>query len=324
MRIALLVFPGVQMLDVAGPMDVFHEAARQSRKPGTYQFDLVALEEGPVRADNGMLFQPTATIDTLDHAVDTLLVTGSHEVQAVAGNPRLAQWLQRQAAVVRRLGSVCSGAWLLAHAGLLDGRRVTTHWNISASLARRFEQVQVEHDQIYLRDGNLYTSAGVTAGMDLALALVEEDLGRNVALTVARELVMFIKRPGGQAQFSAHLVAQSAQRDPIRQVQEWVLENLEEDLTVDQLAAQAGMSVRNFSRAFKSDTGETPADFVEAARLDAARRMLEETASPLKRVAARSGFHDQNSLRRAFVRRLGVTPGDYRLRFHPQEAGEPA
>ncbi len=320
MRIALLVFPGVQMLDVAGPMDVFHEAARQSRKPGTYQFDLVALEEGPVRADNGMLFQPTATIDTLDHAVDTLLVTGSHEVQAVAGNPRLAQWLQRQAAVVRRLGSVCSGAWLLAHAGLLDGRRVTTHWNISASLARRFEQVQVEHDQIYLRDGNLYTSAGVTAGMDLALALVEEDLGRNVALAVARELVMFIKRPGGQAQFSAHLVAQSAQRDPIRQVQEWVLENLEEDLTVDQLAAQAGMSVRNFSRAFKSDTGETPADFVEAARLDAARRMLEESASPLKRVAARSGFHDQNSLRRAFVRRLGVTPGDYRLRFHPQEA----
>jgi len=320
MRIALLVFPGVQMLDVAGPMDVFHEAARQSRKPGTYQFDLVALEEGPVRADNGMLFQPTATIDTLDHAVDTLLVTGSHEVQAVAGNPRLAQWLQRQAAVVRRLGSVCSGAWLLAHAGLLDGRRVTTHWNISASLARRFDQVQVEHDQIYLRDGNLYTSAGVTAGMDLALALVEEDLGRNVALAVARELVMFIKRPGGQAQFSAHLAAQSAQRDPIRQVQEWVLENLEEELTVDQLAAQAGMSVRNFSRAFKSDTGETPGDFVEAARLDAARRMLEETASPLKRVAARSGFHDQNSLRRAFVRRLGVTPGDYRLRFHPQEA----
>ncbi|SFG54117.1 transcriptional regulator, AraC family with amidase-like domain [Duganella sp. CF458] len=320
MRIALLVFPGVQMLDVAGPMDVFHEAARQSGKKDAYQFDLVALEEGPVRADNGMLFQPTAAIDTLDRAVDTLLVTGSHQVQDVTSHPRLMHWLQRQAAEVRRLGSVCSGAWLLAHAGLLDGRRVTTHWNISASLARRFEQVQVEHDQIYLRDGNLYTSAGVTAGMDLALALVEEDLGRSVALAVARELVMFIKRPGGQAQFSAHLAAQTAQRNPIRQVQEWVLENLEEDLTVDQLAEQAGMSVRNFSRAFKSDTGETPADFVEAARLDAARRMLEETASPLKRVAARSGFHDQNSLRRAFVRRLGVTPGDYRLRFHPQEA----
>ncbi|WP_426341925.1 GlxA family transcriptional regulator [Pseudoduganella sp. S-14] len=320
MRIALLVFPGVQLLDVAGPMDVFHEASRQSGKPGAYQFDLVALEEGPVRADNGMLFQPTATIDTLDHAVDTLLVTGSHTVQDVTGNARLMQWLQQQAAAVRRIGSVCSGAWLLAHAGLLDGRRVTTHWNISASLARRFEQVRVEHDQIYLRDGNLYTSAGVTAGMDLALALVEEDLGRNVALAVARELVMFIKRPGGQSQFSAHLAAQTAQRDPIRQVQEWVLKNLEEDLTVDQLAAQAGMSVRNFSRAFKSDTGETPADFVEAARLDTARRLLEETANPLKRIAARSGFHDQNSLRRAFVRRLGVTPGDYRLRFRPQEA----
>jgi transcriptional regulator GlxA family with amidase domain len=320
MHIALLVFPGVQLLDVAGPMDVFHEAARKSGQPGAYQFDLVALEDGPVRADNGMLFQPTATIDTLDHAVDTLLVTGSHAVQDVTDNPRLMQWLQRQARVVRRIGSVCSGAWLLAHAGLLDGRRVTTHWNMSAALARRFEQVQVEQDQIYLRDGNLYTSAGVTAGMDLALALVEEDLGRDVALAVARELVMFIKRPGGQAQFSAHLAAQTAQRSPIRQVQEWVLENLEQDLTVDQLAAQAGMSVRNFSRAFKDDTGSTPADFVEAARLDAARRMLEETGTPLKRVAARSGFHDQNSLRRAFVRRLGVTPGDYRLRFHPQAA----
>jgi transcriptional regulator GlxA family with amidase domain len=267
-----------------------------------------------------MLFQPTATIDTLDHAVDTLLVTGSHEVRDFGANPRLMQWLQRQAGVVRRLGSVCSGAWLLAHAGLLDGKRITTHWNISSALARRFDRVHVEHDQIYLRDGKLYTSAGVTAGMDLALALVEEDLGRAVALAVARELVMFIKRPGGQAQFSAHLAAQTAQRSPIRQVQEWVLENLVQDLTVDQLAAQAGMSVRNFSRAFKSDTGETPADFVEAARLDAARRMLEESASPLKRVAARSGFHDQNSLRRAFVRRLGVTPGDYRSRFHPQEA----
>lgn len=320
MRIALLVFPGVQMLDVAGPMDVFHEAARKAGRPSFYDFELVALEEGPVRADNGMLFQPTATIDTLDRAPDTLLIAGSHELKGVEDHPRLMQWLQRQALAVRRLGSVCSGAWLLAHAGLLDGRRITTHWNISAALARRFERVQVEHDRIYLRDGNLYTSAGVTAGMDLALALVEEDLGRDVALAVARELVMFIKRPGGQSQFSAHLAAQTAQRNPIRQVQEWVLENLGQELSVEQLAAQAGMSVRNFSRAFKNDTGETPADFVESARLDAARRMLEETASPLKRIAARSGFNDQNSLRRAFVRRLGVTPGDYRSRFSPQEA----
>ncbi len=320
MRIALLVFPGVQMLDVAGPMDVFHEAARKAGRPGFYDFELVALEEGHVRADNGMLFQPTATIDSLDRAVDTLLIAGSHELKGVENHQRLMQWLRRQAGEVRRLGSVCSGAWLLAHAGLLDGRRITTHWNISAALARRFERVHVEEDQIYLRDGNLYTSAGVTAGMDLALALVEEDLGRDVALAVAREMVMFIKRPGGQSQFSAHLAAQTAQRTPIRQVQEWVLENLEQDLSVEQLATQAGMSVRNFSRAFKSDTGATPAEFVEAARLDAARRMLEETASPLKRVAARSGFNDQNSLRRAFMRRLGVTPGDYRSRFTPQEA----
>jgi transcriptional regulator GlxA family with amidase domain len=320
MRIAVLVFPGVQMLDVTGPLDVFTEGARQSGQPDFYQFDLVALDEGPITASNGMVFQPSCTIDTAPADIDTLLVAGGPQIRDMEPHDRLMQWLVRQAGQVRRLGSVCSGALLLATAGLLDGRHVTTHWNISGYLARRFPKVNMEHDRIYIRDGSLYTSAGVSAGLDLALALVEEDLGRETALKVARELVMFLKRPGGQSQFSAHLAAQTAERSAIRALQEWVLENLDQNLSVDRMAAQAGMSVRNFSRLFKSDTEMTPADFVESARIDAARRMLEDSPTPLKRVAARAGFHDPNSLRRAFVRRMGVTPGDYRSRFQKEAA----
>lgn len=320
MRIAVLVFPGVQMLDVTGPLDVFTEGARQSGLPDFYQFDLVALDEGPITASNGMVFQPSCTIDTAPADIDTLLVAGGPQIRDMEPHDRLMQWLVRQAGQVRRLGSVCSGALLLATAGLLDGRHVTTHWNISGYLARRFPKVNMEHDRIYIRDGSLYTSAGVSAGLDLALALVEEDLGRETALKVARELVMFLKRPGGQSQFSAHLAAQTAERSAIRALQEWVLENLDQNLSVDRMAAQAGMSVRNFSRLFKSDTEMTPADFVESARIDAARRMLEDSPTPLKRVAARAGFHDPNSLRRAFVRRMGVTPGDYRSRFQKEAA----
>jgi transcriptional regulator GlxA family with amidase domain len=320
MRIAVLVFPGVQMLDVTGPLDVFSEGARQSGQPDFYQFDLIALDEGPITASNGMVFQPSCTIDTAPADIDTLLVAGGPDIQQLEPKERLMQWLVRQSGAVRRLGSVCSGALLLAMAGLLDGRHVTTHWNISAYLARRFPKVNMEHDRIYIRDGSLYTSAGVSAGLDLALALVEEDLGRETALKVARELVMFLKRPGGQSQFSAHLAAQTAERSSIRALQEWVLENLDQNLSVDRMAAQAGMSVRNFSRQFKNDTEMTPADFVESARIDAARRMLEDAPTPLKRVAARAGFHDPNSLRRAFVRRLGVTPGDYRSRFQKDAA----
>jgi len=216
---------------------------------------------------------------------------------------------------VRRMGSVCSGAMVLAHAGLLDGRSVTTHWNTTDRLARLFPGVQVEPDRIYVKDGNLYTSAGVTAGLDLALALVEEDFGRAVALRVARELVMFLKRPGGQSQFSAHLAAQTAERNAIREVQGWVVENLAGNLSVEALAAHAGMSARNFARIFKQECQVTPADFVEAARIDAARRLLEGSRHPLKRVAALAGFSDPNNLRRAFLRRVGVAPSDYRRRF---------
>lgn len=315
MRIAMLVFPGVQMLDAVGPIEVFNEAARHAAKPDAYRFELVAPQAGPLRASNGMVFHADVALDATTPGIDTLLVAGSPHMHTMDEQAALLDWLRAQAGQVRRLGSVCSGAFLLARAGLLDGKHVTTHWNSSARLARDFPKVHVEADQIYVRDGALYTSAGVSAGMDLALALVEEDLGREVALRTARELVMFLKRPGGQSQFSAHLAAQSSGRSAIREVQEWVLASLAEPLTVDDMAARAGMSTRNFSRQFKQDTGMTPADFVESARIDAARRLLEDTMNPLKRVAAWSGFGNPNGLRRAFQRRLGVTPGDYRTRF---------
>jgi transcriptional regulator GlxA family with amidase domain len=315
MRIAMLVFPGVQMLDAVGPIEVFNEAARHTGKPDAYRFELVAPQAGPQRASNGMVFHADVALDAAAPGIDTLLVAGSPDMHTMEVPPALLDWLRVQATQVRRLGSVCSGAFLLARAGLLDGKHVTTHWNSSARLARDFPKVHVAADQIYVRDGSLYTSAGVSAGMDLALALVEEDFGREVALRTARELVMFLKRPGGQSQFSAHLAAQSSERSAIREVQEWVLASLAEPLTVDDMAARAGMSTRNFSRQFKQDTGMTPADFVEGARIDAARRLLEDTMNPLKRVAAWSGFGNPNGLRRAFQRRLGVTPGDYRTRF---------
>jgi transcriptional regulator GlxA family with amidase domain len=316
MRLAILVFPGVQMLDVAGPIDVFNEACRQADAPGTYELEIISTVDGPVRASSGMSFLPDSTIASARPGIDTLLVAGSPHLSSAEESEQVRAWLRAQAGQVRRLGAMCSGAFILARAGLLDGRRVTTHWNVSSKLAREFPGLQVEPDNIYIKDGSVYTSAGVTAGMDVALAMVEEDLGRTVALGVARELVMFLKRPGGQSQFSAHLAAQTAERSTIRELQAWILQHLADPLNVDQLASQAGMSVRNFSRTFKRETGMTPADYVEMARIDNARRLLEETDKPLKRVADWSGFADPNGLRRAFARRLGVLPAEYRRRFH--------
>lgn len=316
MKVAVLVFPGVQMLDIVGPIDVFHEAARQAGRLDAYQFEIISIEEGPIRASNGMRLYPDSVLSTASGDIDTLLVSGSPTISKMDDNEALDEWLVKQSKLVRRLGAVCSGALVLAKTGLLDGKHVTTHWNVSNQLARAYPKIKVEADQIYVRDGAIYTSAGVTAGMDLALALVEEDFGRAVALKVARELVMFLKRPGGQTQFSAHLALQTAERSVIRDSQTWILENLDQELTVEQLAAHTGMSTRNFARMFKQETQTTPADYVESARIDAARRLLEDTGNPLKRVADWCGFGGPNALRRTFLRRLGVTPTDYRRRFH--------
>ncbi|NLS06897.1 GlxA family transcriptional regulator [Rhizobium sp. P32RR-XVIII] len=319
MRIAILAIPGVQMLDVAGPMDVFSEATTLLTGRSGYTVKIVALSMEPVTALNGTRFLPDLSIENTLEGFDTLLIAGSPSVRQYEDHRELVQWIIREARHVRRLASICTGAFLLGKAGLLDGRRATTHWNSTSRLASMFPTVRLEPNTIFVKDGPIYTSAGVTASMDLALALVEEDFGRSMALRVAKELILFLQRPGGQSQFSVHLEAQAAGIGPIRDITQWIVENIADDLSVETLAARLGMSSRNFARTFKRETHMTPGDYVEAARVEAARRILEESDTPLKRVASLCGFADQTGLRRAFMRRINVTPVEYRHRFRPPE-----
>ncbi len=319
--ISILAVPRVQMLDVIGPADIFAEAARQLGNPRAYRLQLIGTQAGELKGGNGLRMAVDTTIQTHRGRIDTLLVAGSPHAEEITGNAEIHAWLQRQARSVRRLGSVCSGAFLLAEAGLLDGKRVATHWNSTERLAARFPTLQVEPDSIYVKDGSTYTSAGVTAGMDLALHLVEEDHGRDLALKVAREMVMFLKRPGGQSQFSAHLAAQTADKSVVREIQDYVLTHLGADLSVPALCQRAAMSERNFARVFRAATGVTPAGFVEAARIDEARRLVEASDVPLKKLADTLGYGNVDGFRRAFTRRLGVSPNDYRKRFADQRAG---
>lgn len=315
MHIAILAFPRFQLLDVAGPADVFAEAARQLGQPGAYEVQVVGAREGLLASSCGLRLAVDATVATHRGPIDTLLVAGSPDLDDMASEAPLQDWLRWQAHTVRRYGSVCTGAFALAACGLLDGKRVATHWHATARLAAAYPSVCVEADAIYVKDGKLFTSAGVTAGMDLALAMVEEDHGRDLALRVARQLVMFLKRPGGQSQFSAHLAAQTAERSRMRTVQDHVLAHLQDDLSVPALAARAGMSERSFARIFRSETGTTPAEFVEHARIDAARRLAEASDVPAKRLASAVGYAHVDGFRRAFARRLGVSLVDYRKRF---------
>ena len=315
MRVAILAFPRVQLLDVVGPADVFSEAARQLGNPRAYQVQVLATEAGPLRGSSGLRLVADAAAVQYGGRIDTLLVAGSPDIDAVARDDELREWLRRQARTVRRFGSVCSGAFVLAAGGLLSGRRVATHWDSAARLAAEYPDAQVSADSIYVKDGNLYTSAGVTAGMDLALSMVEEDHGRDLALQVARELVMFLKRPGGQSQFSAHLAAQAVEKSEVRKLQEYVLANLRADLSVPALAKRARMSERNFARVFKDETRMTPAEFVEKARLDASMAILQKENIPLKKVAAMVGYANEDGFRRAFTRRIGINPAEYRKRF---------
>ncbi len=321
-RIAMLAFPEAQSLDVIGPIEVFATSSlRLASEPGVngpgYEIELYSSTgSGAMRLSSGVQLLASALPTRLEPAIDTLIVAGGLGTRAAASDPALIAWLRRAAPRVRRLASVCSGAFLLAEAGLLDGRRATTHWASCADLARRYPRVKVEPDPIFVRDGNVYTSAGVTSGMDLALALVEEDHGRELALAVARWLVLFLKRPGGQSQFSAQLSVQLASRQPLQELQAWIVENVHADLSVAALAARAGMSPRNLARVFTREIGVTPARFVETARVEAARRQLEDDGSQgVENVAAACGFGSAETLRRAFLRTLRVSPTDYRSRF---------
>ena len=315
MRVALLAFPRFQLLDIAGPADVFMEASRQLGQPRAYQVQVIGTKAGLLASSSGLRIAVDATVASHRGPIDTLLVAGSPNLRDMASDQKLQDWLRRKSRTVRRYGSVCTGAFVLAAAGLIDGKRVSTHWNSAARLAAQYPGARVEADAIYVKDGRLFTSAGVTAGMDLALSMVEDDHGRELALRVARELVMFLKRPGGQSQFSAHLAAQTSERPALSELQDYVLANLKEDLSIPVLALRAGMSERNFARTFRHETGTTPADFVESARIDAARRLAEESDLPAKRLADAVGYATVDGFRRAFARRLGISVSEYRRRF---------
>jgi len=316
-RVVIVAFPGVQTLDVTGPAEVLR-AATLFHPPG-YHVTIAAPEAVPLRTST-VSFLPDVRLDQVKGEIDTLLVAGGVGTLRAQEDPWLVDWIADAATRSRRVASVCTGALLLAKAGLLDGRQATTHWASCAELARRYPQVSVEPDRIFVRDGNVATSAGVTAGMDLALALVEEDLGRDVAMEAARWLVVFLQRPGGQAQFSAQLAAQAADRTPLRELQAWIPDHLDEDLSVPALARRACMSDRNFARAFRRETGMTPGAYVEAARVERARIALESGDLPVEIVAGQAGFGTVETMRRAFRRRVGVSPADYRTRFRRQAA----
>lgn len=322
-RVVVVVFPEVQSLDVTGPVEVFHRAGRVAASRGiraSYDIELVAPEPGAVRTSSGIPMHVERRLADVRAPVDTLLVAGGDGVTALVRDAASLGVLRRLSTGARRTASVCTGAFALAEAGLFDGRRATTHWLACAALAARYPSVRVEPDPIFVRDGDVWSSAGVTAGMDLALALVEEDLGRDVALETARHLVLFLTRPGGQSQFSAQSRSQLAERPPLRELQAWICDHPHEVLSVERLADRVAMSPRNFARAFRREVGTTPARFVEAVRVEAARRLLEESSLPVEEVAARCGFGTAETMRRSFHRGLRVHPSEYRRRFR---AGDP-
>jgi transcriptional regulator GlxA family with amidase domain len=309
--IAILAVPGVQLLDVSGPLDVLAEANVQAGRE-VYRLLVVAKTMDPIRSSSGVRLVPDLAIDDAVGPFDTLLVAGCPNAADVAPDAEFTEWLRHRAPLARRYGSVCSGAFFLAEAGLIDGRRVTTHWAVAKQLALNYPKIIVDEDAIHVRDGRLRTAAGVTAGLDLALALVEEDLGREIAKKVAAQLVMFFKRPGGQMQFSRKGEADIAGRSALQEVQRWVAAHPEADHSVTSLAKRMQLSPRHFARLFRSEVGITPASWVEATRIAAARRLLEEGKDPPKQVAALCGFADADTLRRAFARHVGITPAEYR------------
>ena len=319
-QVSMLVYPGIQILDVTGPLEVFARSSRwlqdhhQQYDSEPYTVELIADQPGAVRSSCGLELIAHRTYREVKKT-DTLLVAGGIGYREVMTNENIIAWLTNIQPNVHRLGSVCTGAMLLARAGLLNNHRATTHWAYSRQLAEAGINIELDADSIYVCDQGIYTSAGVTAGMDMALAMVAEDWGEQVALAVARELVLFFKRPGGQAQFSRQLQAQQAESGRLRQLQIWLLDHIDADLTVSELASRAAMSPRNFARRFAAEVGQTPAAYVQQIRIEAARHRLETTDISVSTIASLCGFGTAETMRRAFTRKLGVSPRDYRARF---------
>ncbi|MFL6537624.1 MAG: GlxA family transcriptional regulator [Chthoniobacterales bacterium] len=320
-RVVFVAGPGTEILDLVGPLQVFARASDMHCRahPDTdpiYSTEVVSLgSRRPLIANCGLHFSADKTVREARGSIDTLLVAGGDAIEQNKIEGEAVRWLKRAANRARRVGSVCTGAMLLAQAGLLDGRRATTHWNWCQTLVKRAPQARVDPDPIFVRDENIYTSAGVTAGMDLALALVEEDHGSSLALQIARNLVLYLRRPGGQSQFSAALSLQATDRKPLRELESWVLDNLDKPLSVSVLAQRVAMSPRNFARVFTGEMKVTPARFVERLRVEAARRRLEESQNSMEKIASECGFANVNAMRTVFQRTLKTAPGQYRRHF---------
>lgn len=311
--VVMLAFADCQILDVVGPMQILAAVNDELDTPA-YALTLLAESRGPLKSSGGLKLIADGAYADLPRTIDTLLISGGNGQKALR-DPDLMRAVKLGAARARRVCSVCSGAFFLAQAGLLKGRRATTHWRSVDLLARNYPDVQVEPDAIYVKDGNIWSSAGVTAGMDLALALVREDFGEEMALTVARRHVLFLMRPGGQSQFSAHLAPDAYPRGRLAALLRWIPEHVGDDLSVPELARRANMSERSFARTFTREAGETPAAFVERVRLDAARRLLTGSTLTIAEVAGRSGFGSEERMRRAFQRALKIAPASFRARF---------
>jgi transcriptional regulator GlxA family with amidase domain len=320
--VVLIGFDGVAALDITGPHEVFALAAKlsQSNAKAPYRLMLLAEKAGPFRTVSGLNLVAEASWRNFSETSDTLLVAGGPDMTPLTKNTEFLAWLRIKASHTRRIGSVCTGAFALAKAGLLDNHRATTHWQAAEQLRQTYPAVTVVPDAIYLKDGNICTSAGVTAGMDLALALVEEDLGRETALAVARMLVLFLKRPGGQSQFSTLLQAQGTEGMRLTSFLVWLAEHYRESLTIEDMASKAAMSPRNFARVFSAETGVTPAVFLERIRTEHAIRLLEASTTSLDTIARESGFSGAEQLRRSFLRHLGITPREHQQRFRTTEA----
>jgi transcriptional regulator GlxA family with amidase domain len=318
-RIVLLAVPPVRELDVVGPLEVFTAAndyAPGPQKPYRVEVVTSVRQRKTIRGECGLGMVSQAHYTEIKGKVDTLLIPGgSGPMQRVP--VEVIHWVQSMARKVRRLGSICTGAYLLAEAGLLNGKRTATHWKYSAQLESRYPEVKVDPSPIFIKDGDIYTSAGVTAGMDLALAMVEEDLGSSVALAAAKDLVLFLRRPGGQAQFSVALCAQDGEPSRFDAFHTWLIDNLGKPLSVEQMASHMAMSPRNFARVFAQEMGVTPARFLEQVRVEDGRRRLELSHESLAAVARRSGFGSVELMRRAFLRCIQTTPKAYRSQFHP-------
>src|SRR5579871_3458528 len=316
-RIGVLLYPGVQALDVAGPMDAFADAVisgvNGSRNP-LYEVFAVAASNRALVSESGLTLKPNHTFETCPD-MDTLVIPGGAAMRDPCVTETLAPWIAQHAKRARRVAAVCTGTFGLAATGLLRNRRVTTHWRYAGQLAARYPQLQVDANALFIKDGRFYTSAGITAGIDLALALIEEDAGRAASLRVARDLVVYLRRAGGQAQYSEPLEFEARSLDRFADIGRWIATNLHRKITIEALARRASLGPRQVSRRFKAAFGTTPADFVESLRLKEAQRRLAGTDASVKRVAASLGYRSAHVFRRAFERRLGISPGVYRERF---------